>query len=159
MKKERWKELPGYEGRYKVSTWGRVISNARGNDWRYLNITPSQRGYSTVRVCWKGYKCRKLVHRLVMETFRGESKLHVDHLNSVKTDNRLENLEYVTHRENVIRFRKKVNPSHRLLGAFPKGKKWDSAIYVNKKSIFLGSFSSARKAHKAYLNARKKYGV
>lgn len=45
----------------------------------------------------------ELVHRIIMSAFKGESKLTVDHLNGIKTDNRLENLEYVTLSENVKR--------------------------------------------------------
>lgn len=42
-------------------------------------------------------------HRLIMQTFVGESDLHIDHINEIKSDNRLCNLEYVTWHENMSR--------------------------------------------------------
>lgn len=42
-------------------------------------------------------------HRLIMQTFVGNSDLHIDHINEIKSDNRLCNLEYVTWHENMAR--------------------------------------------------------
>ena len=83
---------------YLVSDQGEVASLKRGwnirtpkHDGRYLFINLRQDG--------KSYN--RKVHRLVMETFAGESKLTVNHKNGIKTDNRLENLEYVSNKENT----------------------------------------------------------
>lgn len=60
-------------------------------------------GYKEVRMWYNKRQHIHRVHRLVMEVFEGESDLTVDHLNGDKTDNRLENLQYVTQNENQRR--------------------------------------------------------
>ena len=58
-------------------------------------------GYYQVDPCKDGVKKKKSIHRLVMLAFVGESDLQVNHKNGIKTDNRLENLEYCTRSENA----------------------------------------------------------
>ena len=97
---EIWKDVPGYEGHYQVSNLGRVKSFKRGKE-RVLKPGFGANGYYHV-VLYKGSECKiNLVHRLVSLAFLGESKLDVNHKNGVKTDNRLENLEYCTKSENI----------------------------------------------------------
>lgn len=60
-------------------------------------------GYLTVRLTSNGRTSTKFVHRLLAEHFvpNPEKKPIINHRNGVKTDNRLANLEFVTHQENV----------------------------------------------------------
>ena len=98
--KEIWKDVPGYEGHYQVSNLGRVKSFKRGKE-RMLKPGLGSKGYYLV-VLWKGGEVKThTIHRLVIRAFWGESKLDVNHKNGVKTDNRLENLEYCTKSENI----------------------------------------------------------
>jgi hypothetical protein len=84
---------------YAVTSAGEVVSLKFGKvrikkpkfDGRYLFVCLRKDG--------KGQN--RKVHRLVMETFRGKSDLTVNHINGNKTDNRLENLEYCTNKENT----------------------------------------------------------
>lgn len=109
LQKEVWKDIPNYEGMYQVSNLGRVKSLERFvyfNDTgrtvkeRILATRLNKSGYSISALC-KGNKMEgKAVHRLVMLVFVGDSELEVNHINGVKTDNRLENLEYCTRSEN-----------------------------------------------------------
>jgi len=96
---EVWKDIPGYEGLYQINILGKVyslLSNVVLKE--YLDIY----GYHTVNL-YKGIKKRNSkIHRLVMLTFEGPSNLQVNHINGIKTDNRLENLEYCTDKENKI---------------------------------------------------------
>lgn len=69
----------------------------------FLKGTPDKDGYLSICVSRLGKAFSKRKHRLIMEAFVGISDLTVDHLNNVKTDNRLTNLEYVTREENVSR--------------------------------------------------------
>ena len=104
MAKEEWKSIKGYEGRYKISSNGKVyslISNKelKGYEW-CDNI------YRMVGL-YKNGKCKQFsVHRLLAIAFLGESnidtdqRIEVNHKNGIKTDNRVENLEWCTHGEN-----------------------------------------------------------
>lgn len=109
--KETWKSIRGYEGLYEVSDLGRVRSLGRAVNSkngskqrkrvRVLTQEVTIHGYCRVRLYDRnGDSKRYAVHRVVLETFVGESPLQVNHRNEIKTDNRLENLEYVSAREN-----------------------------------------------------------
>lgn len=102
---EIWKPVPGYEGRYEVSACGLVRAKSEG-----YTISPD--GLMKVRLK-KDYPHVKLfrdrksrwfsIHRLVWMAFVGPIPqwLVVNHIDHNKTNNRLENLEVITHIENV----------------------------------------------------------
>ncbi len=95
---EIWKPIPGLAG-YNASSLGRI----RGIT-KILTPLMHTAGYLHVAVRrpnGNGFVSRT-IHRLVLAAFLGESKLHVNHKNCDKHDNRLENLEYVTRSENVL---------------------------------------------------------
>ena len=104
---ERWEDIPGYGGLYRVSDAGQVLSLARnGTGGGVLKFDINNAGYYQVRL-YKGNKSRVFrVHRLVLAAFSSPSELQVNHKNGVKTDNRLENLEYVTASQNARHARK-----------------------------------------------------
>lgn len=102
--KEIWKDIPDYEGLYQVSNMGRVKSlNYMGNKGReeILHQRINGDGYCDVRLSKNDHRKRKLVHRLVLKAFLYDSDMTVNHINEIRTDNRLENLEYMTSRDNV----------------------------------------------------------
>lgn len=88
---EEWRPVPGFEG-YKVSNLGGWRSRQRVSKG-YI----SRLGYLKIHM----YGAEYFLHRIVMLAFRGPSNLHVNHINGVKLDNRLCNLEYCTHAENM----------------------------------------------------------
>jgi len=89
--------IPGFEKEYAITKCGQIWSYFK-NDWKMLE---NLNGYRRVGLHKNGKLHRILVHRLVMLTFVGASNLQVNHINGIKNDNRLENLEYVTISENL----------------------------------------------------------
>ena len=98
--KEIFKPIPGYEGLYEISNLGRVKSLKFSNE-RILKPCLNNIGYPRVGLLKGGAQKNKFIHRLVLLAFIGESELQVNHINGIKTDNRLENLEYCTASENI----------------------------------------------------------
>ena len=109
--KEVWKDIPGYEGYYQASNLGRIKSLERKIEYsnqqdrimkeKIMKLNPTTRGY--IRICLRkeGIAKNHFVHRLITSTFIGESNLHVNHIDGVKTHNNINNLEYVTLQDNV----------------------------------------------------------
>jgi len=100
-----WRSIPGYEGIYAVSDTGDVMSmDYKGSGLPgIMKQSADRKGY--LHVCLnKGREVRRSVHRLVMEAFVGPRPdgFHINHVNGVKTDNRVSNLTYCTPRENNV---------------------------------------------------------
>lgn len=94
---ENWKDVPGFEGRYRVSDLGRVYSLASG---RCLRPGRMSGGHMSVALGRNNTRC---VHELVLTTFVGPRPLKHDsrHLNGQHTDNRLVNLQWSTRARNI----------------------------------------------------------
>lgn len=95
------KEIHGFEGLYEVSSTGEVYS-IRGKR-KALKISKDKHGYCRVNL-YKNKKAKVVfVHRVVATSFieNKENMPYVNHLNSNPCDNRVENLEWVTHQGNM----------------------------------------------------------
>tara|TARA_R100000322_G_scaffold167810_1_gene136330 strand:- start:169 stop:738 length:570 start_codon:yes stop_codon:yes gene_type:complete len=99
LRNEIMRPVIGYEGLYSVTTTGRVYSHW-GDKW--LRPGVGTHGYLVVALNRRGSKKSSTVHRLVALAFLGQSDLPVNHKDGVKTNNRVENLEFISHRENAI---------------------------------------------------------
>lgn len=102
--KEVWKDVKGYEGLYQVSSEGRVVSNKRpGTSGGMKKLTENQDGYLRVKLCKDSDNRRYMVHRLVYEAFVGPipDGLEINHIDENKKNNSIQNLEAVSHLENI----------------------------------------------------------
>lgn len=103
---EEWRPVVGFEGKYEVSSLGRVrsLSTYHGRTpGSFLKPRLDRAGYWRFTLSKNCKTYNRSGHRLVSTTFLGPrpNGYHVNHINFVRTDNRLVNLEYVTPTENV----------------------------------------------------------
>ena len=141
-KGEIWRPMCGYEGFYEVSNYGRVKTLKRTTTHERIMRTHVNRrnGYVYVVLSKNGKRGAKRVHIAVMEAFtdfrsHGFDPNHViDHIDGDKTNNRLENLEVVTQKENDRRARE--------AGRQKKFGRSQKVINLDTKEIF-GSFTKA----------------
>jgi hypothetical protein len=145
---ERWLPIVGYDGKYEVSDLGRVKSFARYKDGRILKHK-IDKGYLRVELKGKIYS----IHRLVLQAFLPIDEIkQVNHMNHIKTDNRLCNLEWCSPSEN-LRFRKKREGlSSQYIGVcwFKRDKKWQASCKIDGKLIYIGIFDDEHDAARAY---------
>ena len=122
---EEWKDIPGCNGRYQVSSLGRIRSYAnfgskhRQKEKAILKKTfMNKDGYAKVQIYYDNGKLgSEFVHRLVAKAFipNPNRRSDVNHKNGDKADNSTENLEWVSHRDNVVHSVKVLGnkPGHR----------------------------------------------
>jgi hypothetical protein len=151
MSEKNWKPIPGYESSYLVSDCGSVKSLIKN---KLLSPRRSQNGYLSVLLYHSDKKPKTYnIHQLVMMAFVdfkpcGYDKI-IDHINNIRQDNRIENLQIISPRQNVIR----QKPKSKLGTTFCKeSKKWMARITINRKSIYLGRFKTREEANEAYNN-------
>jgi len=107
------KEINGFTG-YYIDTNGRVFTEKKGvrnlkGELRELKPSKKKTGYLYTNIYW-GKKITERaslrIHRVVYETFVGiiPEGFVVDHINDIKDDNRLENLQLLTPKDNTIKY-------------------------------------------------------
>lgn len=118
-----------YKNNYIVSSDGEIwkITNS---GLKVVKQSIQKYGYRTVSINSKTEK----VHRIVMQAFKGESKLTVDHLDMNKDNNSLDNLEYVTAAENTKR---SITNGHSVKNR--KAIMWNGKVYYGLKELSIAS--------------------
>ncbi|MBJ2270469.1 HNH endonuclease [Pseudomonas sp. MF6772] len=136
----------------KIRTAQRHKASSRAD---FLVTSGSSPGYHRVSVDSKRYQAHRVAWLYVHGVWPAEQ---IDHINGVRSDNRIANLRVADYTLNMENQRSAYrNNRSGLLGAIwdQQSSKWRGQIVVEKKKIHLGSFSTAQDAHAAYLEAKR----
>jgi hypothetical protein len=145
---ENWKPIAGYRGFYDVSDCGNVRSwhtqgmqGVKRSEPRTLRPGRNKKGYLFVILSFEGEKKNIKVHKLVAETFirKREQGETIDHIDGIKSNNRLVNLEYCSNRENTSKHHRARESSSEFIGVSfnKKAGRFYAQIYYNGKSHHL----------------------
>ena len=128
------------------SAEGAFIRRSTGNSAGTLKPD----GYRYIGVDGKVFSA----HRLVWMYIKGTEPIEVDHINGIRSDNRVVNLRSVTRAENAQNRRKSPRNQSGFTGVSRHRGKWQAQIGVNGKLQHLGIWSTPDAAHAAYTEAK-----
>lgn len=160
--KEEFIDIPEYEGLYQISNFGRIYSMPNQlHNGKFLSICKSNERYLGVGLSKKNEKRKTFqIHQLVAIAFLGHTpdgthNIIVDHIDNNQLNNRLDNLQLITSRENSSK--DKVGGSSKYIGVSwnKQKRKWCSQITINYRSVNLGNFEDEEIASKTYQKALK----
>jgi len=146
---EEYYPIPQYRG-YFATKSGKIYTARKGR-LKEIGHSVDKDGYFKVMlVSDNGVRHHFRKHRVIAMTFLGFSDLQVNHKNGNRQDNRLENLEYVTERENQCHWRLGRGFGVGVCWG-KKEKKWRAYFQQDHKWEHLGFFDKKEDAKKAYL--------
>jgi hypothetical protein len=176
MKRKRiWKYIPEYEGLYKISIYGEVKSIERSvpNSLTTKRIVKERilkpaknkeiKGYLFVNLFKKGKTKGFMIHKLIAITFLNHipngHNMVIDHKDSIKENNNINNLQIITNRENITK--DNIRGTSEYVGVYwnKRKKNWMSRIYFNGKRKYLGSFTNEKDAANAYQKELKAISI
>ena len=160
---EVWKDISGYEGLYQVSNLGNIKSlNYRNNNVeKVLKTHIDTTGYYKVSLYKNKVRKTISVHQLVAQEFLDHHingyETVINHVNGIKIDNNIYNLESVTNRYNTSDGFTRLNKTSSYPGVCwnKRCQKWQCDIQFNKKGYYLGIFESEELASNMYNLALK----
>ena len=135
---------------------GRLINRVTRGSSAAGAFAGSLNSWGYLQVCTKGKTYK--VHRLVWLIEKGYWPSELDHINGIRTDNRIENLREVTRKENLRNQKTRCTNSSGVMGVGKEGGRWRARIRIDGRSIHLGYFERLEDAAKARKDADEKYG-
>ena len=140
----RWKQINNFP-MYSVSDTGKVMNTKTG---RTLSLIDNH-GYCMVHLYKNGMRYNKLVHRLVAEAFipNSSNKPFINHIDGIRNNNLVGNLEWCTNQENIIHAYKVLDSTEarRKISESRTGKKWSDEIKMKMSANRKGK--NARSKH------------
>lgn len=137
---EVWKTINDFNN-YEVSSYGNIRNVIKNN---FLKPIKHSTGYSVVNLCNSDFRKTIRLHKIVATHFIENpfNKDCINHINGIKTDNKVCNLEWVSQSENVTHAYLKINKSSKYYGvSFNKRSgKYIARIRINNLSKSLGCF-------------------
>lgn len=116
MNLEIWKDIVGYDGKYQISTFGRVKSFKNGE--LILKNYLGNHGYYGVTLWKNNQSTKRLIHNILLETFsiKTKDKMVCNHKDGNKLNNFITNLEWTTYRGNLVHaYKNNLNNGRRKL--------------------------------------------
>lgn len=146
---EIWRPIKGYEN-YEVSNLGRVksLNYHRTDKEQIMKSYTTKKGYLRINLLKNGKGTKFLIHRLVAEAFipNPDNKPCIDHINTVRDDNRVENLRWCTISENCNNFITKKKYSECRIN--DKNYSSKPVVQYNSDNLIIGLYSNAREAER-----------
>jgi hypothetical protein len=157
---EIFKDIPGYEGLYQASPSGKIRSILSSKP-RILKANQDRCGYLYYGLYRNGKSKSLKEHRLVAVTFieNAGGKEEVNHKNGIKTDNRVENLEWNTPSENILHgykhglHRSDVNRTRTASAAMAASRR-KKVIDCSSGKIFISAKEAAQNSTFTYSHLR-----
>jgi hypothetical protein len=166
---EIWLPIEGYEGYYEVSNLGRVKSLSRSVEnsnriikEKFNSFHLKRDGYHSVLLSKNKVKKTISLHRIVANTFlkNPESKKIVNHIDGNKLNNCVNNLEWVSSRENSCHYYMNNNNGTLIGVHYRKDRnKYCAHIHVNKRKVWIGQYDTKEDAYIARLNYEKSNNI
>ena len=161
MEEEDFRVMVLNDTTMKVFRDGRIHTLFKYKDGREkwnVRVFRLHNGYPCVFIgSRKNKRANYFVHNIISLCYLGEKPngYQTDHINSIRADNRLENLQYITPQQNTQK-RKTMN-GRNVKGYTLKNGKYVAKITVDYKKFYLGSYDTEEEARQAFIDAKLKY--
>ncbi len=148
--KEKWVDIIGYEGLYKISNYGNVSSSRSGNggqqEWCVMSIKSRSDSYACVVLSKDKKRKHFLVHRLVACHFiqKTDGKEYVNHKDSNPSNNTVSNLEWCTLSENIQHSKKVGALSKMHISNYCNKRTTKPSDVIHMRALYLNGISSAK---------------